>query len=131
MKSRFLMLAAVTMLAALAIPGRLAAQDKKDHKHHHYQFLDLGTFGGPTSYFSNGLDGILKSDGTAVGWADTSTLDPFSPSCFNLDCYVSHAFQWQGGTPTDLGTLAGGVSSQAVWISANGLIAGNAQKWAS
>ena len=39
------------LFAALAIPLRLAAQDKQDHnrRHHHYKLIDMGTFGGPQS----------------------------------------------------------------------------------
>ena len=50
---------AATLIAVLAIPVQLAAQDQgqdKDkrlhhHKHHHYQLIDMGTFGGPDSSF--------------------------------------------------------------------------------
>src|SRR4029077_21100555 len=86
----------------------LAAQD-----HHHYKLIDLGTFGGPASYFSNGFDGILNHHGTAVGWADTSAPDPFPMLCFNpssTNCFVAHAFQWKHGVQTDLGALPGGAS---------------------
>lgn len=100
----------------------LAAQE-----HHRYKLIDLGTFGGPASYFANGFDGILNNHGTSAGWADTSTPDPYPGFCFNLNCFVSHAFAWQGGMLTDLGTLPGGSSSQAFWISRNGQIAGNSQ----
>src|SRR3954454_11392079 len=41
-----------------------------------YRLVDLGTFGGPASYFSNGSDGILNTHGTAVGWANTTEPDP-------------------------------------------------------
>ena len=95
-------------------------------QHRHYKFIDLGTFGGPASYFSNGLDGILNNQDTAVGWADTAAADA-SPFCFNPDCFVSHAFVVRNGRRTDLGALPGGESSQAVWISSNGIIAGNSQ----
>jgi probable HAF family extracellular repeat protein len=118
---------ALTVFAALAVPVGLAAQDNQNHKHHHYQFIDLGTLGGPASYFSNGFDGILNNEGTSVGWADTSTPDPFPAFCFNPDCFVSHAFQSRNGVRTDLGTLPGGASSQAFWTSANGLIVGNSE----
>jgi hypothetical protein len=53
MKSRFLMCStAMTLLAVLATPLRLAAQDNRSHyqKHHHYQLIDIGTFGGPESF---------------------------------------------------------------------------------
>ena len=133
MKSRTLILViSIVLVIAVTIPRNLGAQDtaaqSKTSQHHHYQFIDLGTFGGPASYFSNGLDGILNSQGTSVGWADTSTPDPFPAFRFNPpDCHVSHAFASRNGVVTDLGTLPGGVSSQAFWISGNGLIAGNAQ----
>jgi probable HAF family extracellular repeat protein len=130
MKSRTLIcVTAIALLTALAVPLRLAAQDKQDHnhKHHHYQLIDIGTFGGPASYISNGFDGILNNHGSAVGAADTSTPDPFPSFCFNFDCFVSHAFQSQDGVVTDLGTLADGWSSFADWISANGLISGFSQ----
>ena len=122
----------MTLFAALAIPVRLrlAAQEQPQEQgkeHTRYKLIDLGTFGGPASYFSNGFDGILNNRGTAVGWADTSTPDPFPAFCSNSDCFVSHAFRSQNGVLTDLGTLPHGVSSQAFWISPNGLIAGNAQ----
>jgi isopenicillin N synthase-like dioxygenase len=42
---------ALTLLAALALPLQLAAQDgaKRHHHHqyHHYQLIDPGTFGSP------------------------------------------------------------------------------------
>jgi probable HAF family extracellular repeat protein len=120
---------ALALFVALVIPAQLAAQGNQNEgqHHHHYQFIDLGTFGGPVSYFANGFDGILNSQGTSVGWADTPAPDPFPTFPFNLDSFVSHAFQWQNGVLTDLGALPGGASSQALWITANGLIAGNSQ----
>jgi hypothetical protein len=58
MKSRVLTcVTAITLLTVLAIPVRLAAQDNQDHnndnKHHHYQVIDIGTFGGPSSFFND------------------------------------------------------------------------------
>jgi len=90
-----------------------------------YRLVDLGTFGGPASYFPNGNDGILNNAGTAVGSANTSTTDPlcfFAPNCF-----ATHAFQAQNNSITDLGVLPGGDSSAASWVSANGLITGGSE----
>jgi probable HAF family extracellular repeat protein len=126
----------LTLLAALAVPVQLAAQNnaKQDHPHqpHHYQIVDLGsTFGGPQSYFvpvsAFNFDGssVLNRGGTAVGFADTSMPDPFPNFCFSSDCFVGDTFQaGSGGVLTDLGALPGGGSSAPIWISANGLIAG-------
>jgi probable HAF family extracellular repeat protein len=98
------------------------------HKHHHYRLVDVGTFGGPASDLNTGGDGgfsvnIVNNQAALAGWADTATPDPFPSYCF-YDCHVTHAFRWQNGGMTDLGALADGVSSQAVWISASGLIVG-------
>jgi probable HAF family extracellular repeat protein len=129
MKSRFsTCIAAFTLLAALAIPAPLAAQGQKTN-FRHYKLIDMGTFGGPSSFLL-GSSQVLNNPGSLVGWADTTT--PESPEfCFSgfqgEDGFAQHAFQWQGGTVTDLGTLPGGQSSQAVWVSSNGLIAGNSE----
>jgi probable HAF family extracellular repeat protein len=44
-----------------------------------------------------------------------------------MDCFVSHAFQWQNGVLTDLGSLAAGWSSATSGISDTGLIVGLSQ----
>jgi probable HAF family extracellular repeat protein len=105
-----------------------SAPQSHPHKHHHYQLVDIGTFGGPASDLNTGNDGglsvnIVNNQGALAGWADTATPDPYPSYCF-YDCYATHAFRWQDGVMTDLGALADGVSSQAVWISASGLIVG-------
>ena len=41
---------ALTLLAALAVPVQLAAQDNQSHKHHHYKLIDIGTFPGLSIY---------------------------------------------------------------------------------
>lgn len=115
----------VLVFTKLAVPIRLDAQE-----HAHYKLIDLGTFGGPQSYvyMPNNYAAVLNDQGTVAGWADTSiTPDPFSPYCFDQDCYVSTAFQSWNGTISGLGALSGGVSSAASWISSDGLIAGWAE----
>jgi probable HAF family extracellular repeat protein len=124
MKSRTLTcITALTLFAALAAPAQLAAQ------HTRYKLIDMGTFGGPASKVNNGGDGnnlvnVLNNRGELVGWAETPKHDPFDPACLDEACKIIHAFEWQQGIRTDLGTLPKGLSSQANWISANGLVAG-------
>jgi probable HAF family extracellular repeat protein len=110
MKSRFLMcFAAITLAAALAMPVRLAAQDDRDHdKHHHYQVIDMGTFGGPNSSSPS-----LNARGVAAGWSATfipkvTTSNPLV--CGGVDgegSVVTVAFRWQKGILTNLGALSG------------------------
>jgi probable HAF family extracellular repeat protein len=118
---------AITLLAALAIPVQLSTQHFA-----HYKFYDLGTFGGPQSFVSapSPFARVLNNQGTVVGWADTSTADPYgSPFCLNPECNVVHAFQWQNGI-SNVGVYGSGSSSQAFWISSTGLIAGMSQNGA-
>jgi probable HAF family extracellular repeat protein len=136
-------LIAMTMVAAaLATPVGLTAQDnlalaKKLTQHHHYQLIDMGTFGGPQSWVSGGFEGpfaTINAAGTVVGAADTSDSNPNYPNCSNgsMSCdlfgipdpFAEHAFQFGNGSLTDLGVLAAGYNSTAISVSANGLIAG-------
>ncbi|HKH98383.1 MAG TPA: DUF3466 family protein [Candidatus Sulfotelmatobacter sp.] len=127
MKSERLTSIAVMILFVVSMRVSLAAQDRTQpqHQYHHYQLVDVGTFGGPQSelYIPEWARyGALNNQGTLAASADTLTLDPY---CVNTpDCYAAHAFQWQDGGKTDLGVLPGGIGSQVNWISANGLMAG-------
>jgi probable HAF family extracellular repeat protein len=113
-------------------------------RHHHYKVVDIGTFGGPQSYFNDlnltdvfnygaafyGFAQVLNSEGTLVGFADTRIPDPYSAKpnfCYVLDCFITHAYAWRNGTKSDLGTLPGGASSAAFWINSHGWITGNSQ----
>jgi len=143
-KNLAMCISALTLLAALAVPIQLAAQGNPANKHHHYQLIDLGTFPGRSPLYnwrvtSNGsrvteFQQILNNQGTVVGGADTPALNPY-PSCLSLfnqalECYVQHAFVWQKGKLTDLGTLPGGSASFAYFLSDNGLITGGASNGA-
>jgi probable HAF family extracellular repeat protein len=134
MKSKILgWTTALSLLAMLAAPVQLAAQNKQDHcQHHHYQVVDLGsTFGGPQSYFVPGSGGsfagslVLSSGGTVAGFADTSLSDPFPNFCWSQDCFVADSFLAEsGGHLKNIGALPGGGSSAPLWITGNGLVAG-------
>jgi len=137
MKSRTLCVTVMTLLAALAVPARLAGQEQQQQRqqqaHHRYRFVDVGTFGGPVSYLANdpsgggAAAGVLNHRGTVVSAADTSISDPNYPNICLVcpaDPLIFHAFQWRDGVLTDLGALPGVNSSFANWISRNGLVAG-------
>jgi probable HAF family extracellular repeat protein len=144
MKSRRLTCITMMMLlAALAIPVGLAAlADAAQPKHHHYQITDIGTFGGPSSYFNSlslsdrfgfvccgffSFAQMFNKRGILAGWAETSTPDPYAAFCYTPDCFAAHAFRWQQGVKSDLGALPGGASSAAFWINSDGLVVGNSE----
>jgi probable HAF family extracellular repeat protein len=127
MKSaRLMCITATALLVVLAFPVSLAAQEHPT-KHHQYNLVDIGTFGGPNVQFnfSSPTDHLLGSNGKVTGGADTATVDPL---CFDSpDCFVEHAFKWQKGVLNDLGALPGGTgnnSSQAFWINDRGQTVG-------
>src|SRR5215467_5778863 len=103
-------------------------------EHARYKVIDLGSLGGPQEYFNAhalgsqyGTARVLTDSAVAAGWADTSEPDPYTNYCYMIDCYVTHAFRWTRGDFNDLGTLPGGESSSAWFISPSGLITGNSQ----
>ena len=111
---------AITLLAALAIPDQLAAKQPKQ-QHTRYKLIDMGTFGGPNSAFSNPDSRVINNRGTATGTADTSIPDPY---CLGDSCLLNHGFVWKNGVTTDLGTLPGGGDSFTTWVNDHGLIVG-------
>lgn len=88
-----LTLALFTVTCRTALFAQIRSGSEVTQNHHHYRLIDLGTLGGPASYFPNGNDGMLNNRGVASGWADTATPDPYPAFCFNPSCYVSHAFE--------------------------------------
>jgi probable HAF family extracellular repeat protein len=118
--------------AAAATPAADAvATLDSSTSHHHYKFVDLGSFGGPKS----GVNGepsvqVINNEGTVVGTADTPRLTPV-PGGFNpigrTDFFVSHAFMWKDGTLKDLDTLPGGDYSFAAAINQGGQIVGTSE----
>ena len=130
MRSTLLTFAAwLGILSVIVLPAQLAAQNIKGQvQHHHYKPIDIGAFGGPSSYLSAPLPtNVMNKNGTLAAWADTPVADSFPTFCFNPDCYVSHALKWNSGVSTDLGSLADGWSSLASWINNRGDIVGFSQ----
>jgi len=124
---------------ALAVPLQLAAQEQQPNKQQpRYRLVDIGTFGGPESYinppFSLGSPNQINRRGTAVGASATSipTTSVSDPAiCGGIDGlvpFVNHAFEWQNGVITDLGSLSGpGNCSVATAVNANGEAVGQSE----
>lgn len=120
------------VLMTLTLPPVLVGQTTVNGQspHHHYKLIDLGTFGGPSAYKSVNAPGyqILTNAGAIAFAADTPMPDPFSPNCYNPDCFVTHATQWKNGVLVDLGALGGRVNSSASGaINARGWIVGQSE----
>ena len=94
-------------------------------QHTRYKLIDIGTFGGPASYFTDpgigGVSKVLNNQGMLAGKANTSTSDPY---CGLPNCFDAHAFRWDKGVLTDLGTLPGGTNSDIGGINARGWMVG-------
>jgi hypothetical protein len=135
LKSKTLCITALTLLTALSVPLRLAAQDKDDHndehRHHHYKLVDMGTFGGAAS---NAVP-FLNSRGTMIGGSATAvpvlpTTNGFGNGGFDGSVpFVFHAFEWKDGVVTDLGALPGSNEnfSNPSSINASGEITGGSE----
>jgi probable HAF family extracellular repeat protein len=105
----------------LALPMHLAAQRVR------YKLIDIPMLGGPAAYGNvdcNECAQFINNPGIVVGGADSSIPDPNAPNCGNPDCFLTHAFRWQGGILTDLGTLPGVNFSHATSINARGWATG-------
>ena len=123
----------IAALTILSLSAGMAAQDNlspnNKPKHQKYKLIDLGTFGGPASELTtnngNGAGSlILSNQGTLTGSADTSVPDPYAPNCYVATCFISHAFRWDNGVLTDIGTVPGANTSQGTAINDRGWIAG-------
>jgi probable HAF family extracellular repeat protein len=92
-----------------------------------YKLIDVGTFGGPASYFTDpgigGVSKVLNDQGMLAGKADLTTPDPSSGNCPPV-CFFTHVFRWDKGVLSDLGTLPGGTNSDIGGINARGWVVG-------
>ncbi|MGA7410630.1 MAG: hypothetical protein WBW33_09090 [Bryobacteraceae bacterium] len=121
--------AATLLFTAMAMPNGMEGQAVQNQTatHQRYTIVDLGTLGGPSSYFWP-FQEVVNARGEAVIGADTPNSDPSNP-CFNpigpvTDCFIQHAAVWNRGKLLDLGTLPSGTFSSPLCIADNGLIAG-------
>ncbi len=118
-------LLATTLLAIPASLGRPAAQAQYQPRYP-YILVDVGTFGGPSSYLDE-PGNTLNDSGAFIGSADSTIHDPNPTQCWNLDCLVSSGFKWQDGSRIALGPLPGGASSAPFSANQFGMAAGVSQ----
>ncbi len=86
------------------------------------RMIDLGTLGGDSAEAHG-----INEHGQVVGWSWTA-IGPVHPG--ELGGCISHAFLWQDGTMTDLGTLAGvDAGSRAEAINDCGSVVGSGSGW--
>ena len=124
-RSTIWFLGMTTLLAVLALPAGLAAQ-----QHPRYKLIDLGTLGGPHSYGSVNGDGfqLLNNSGEVASFADLATPDPNAAFfCYVPDCFQAHAFRWKQGVMSDLDALPVNNNSAAGSINARGWAVGQSQ----
>lgn len=112
MRKHLAVLSAAVILPALAfaVPAQARSQ-------YPYRLIDLGTFGGPSSFIDEPAIPVT-SQGVVLGAADTTTIDTDYPNCPDAgycDGYNQHAFAWQDGRLTDLGALPGKQRSSAIY----------------
>jgi probable HAF family extracellular repeat protein len=117
---------AAFLCVALVLSLRLPAQEQTDDQghqgeHRRFKLVEIGTFGGPNSYFTF-ISRPLSNNGKAAGMADTAAAVNL-PFCL-VDCFLTHAFLWKDGTITDLGALPGIGGSFVNDINAKGSVTG-------
>jgi len=119
----------ISLMAALAVPAGIAAQDDGPRPQH-YQVIDLGTLGGPHSYGSVNGQGfaLLNNSGIVASYSDLGSIQLNADlGCYVPDCFEAHATEWKDGAATDLGALPAPPDFSA--LSAAGSI--NASGWAT
>ncbi|MGC2407476.1 MAG: hypothetical protein WA431_13795 [Candidatus Cybelea sp.] len=122
-------------VAATSMPWDTEGARRRPADSPKYVMVDVGTFGGPTSFFDccGNVPPVLNDQNTLVGQADTIITNPYgSNPNFNCDSIFDpavegFAYAYSRGALKNLGTLPGGYNSYALSISPNGTIAGTSE----
>jgi len=113
------------LIAAAIVPALTFAAPAHARTQYPYTLIDLGTFGGPSSWLTVVP---ITSNGTVLGAADTPVLDKDWPHCGACsDRFIQHALTWHGGQRTDLGALPGNNTSGIYGLNAHGVGVGGSE----
>jgi probable HAF family extracellular repeat protein len=141
MKNKLFFRVSIACWVVLTIPIALVAQEHgagpQQEGHHRYSLVDIGTFGGPTSFVNPAGNGgpYINRGGAGVGSAATSV--PSDPAMHRLFCsgldgnipFVFHGFEWRDGHVNDLGAIPPSAEncSDALAINTRGEIVGGSE----
>jgi probable HAF family extracellular repeat protein len=119
-------LGVLAVLSAIAFPILLCAQERASSPKPRYRLVDLGTLGGPNSFFFELNNNLNAHRALATNCSDTANLDPASDvnPLFANSPYIQHAFRATPEGMTDLGALPNGTSSCGQGINSHGDVAG-------
>ena len=93
-----------------------------------YRLIDLGTLGGPISYYDGAQPGLMmNAKGTVIGLAERGVKDPHPSNCFESDCYMADAVSGTAKGLTDLPSLPGRNSGHTDAISDSGVVVGQSE----
>ncbi|HXJ90132.1 MAG TPA: hypothetical protein VMS18_25200 [Candidatus Binatia bacterium] len=123
-------LCGVALLAGLmTITITTALEAKPKAKHHRYNVVDVGTFGGPNAdtLVPPPAAQILTNSGLFVGTAETKIPDPFAPNCVDADCLVQSGLLNVAGVSVNIGTLRHGYSGGPISVNDFGVSVGFSQ----
>jgi probable HAF family extracellular repeat protein len=121
---------ALLTLAGMIGGGITLAQEAQPRaKHHHYQVVDVGTFGGPNGnvLLPPPAAQILSNRGIFVATAETRLPDPFPFACVNPDCLVEQPLMEFRGVRIHLNSLRHGYSGGPISVNDFGVAVGFAQ----
>src|SRR5215469_13700028 len=115
------------LIAAVILPALAFAVPAQARTQYPYRLIDLGTFGGPSSFLDEPAIPVT-SQGVVLGAADTTARDADWPHCgFCYDRYIQHALAWRDGRLTDLGALPGNNSSAIYELNGHGVGVGGSE----
>ena len=115
--SKLALVLMIMTIGNLLIAQNMSSPSRPNHQK--YKLIDLGTLGGPNSFFNGGPPAVITNGGTIGAEADTTV------PCSYFDGFVSPAVTWDNGVLVNLGVLPGGCFSLPNAVNAKGVLVGS------